>query len=72
MLIHAFPPVKTSNKKEAMIMLTHAPSRLNCGVYTVMSCHIKERQNGIYCLTFLKKKIIGKIRLCFLAKITIC
>ncbi len=42
-------------------------------LHSDLSHHIKERQNSIYCLNFLKKKIdiIWKIRLCFLSKVTI-
>ncbi len=48
--------VKTSRKEEGMIALTYALCRsLKWCAYSNLSRHIKERQNGIYCLNFLKK-----------------
>ncbi len=41
-------------------------------LYSNLSRHIEERQNGIYCLNFLKQiDRIWKIGLCFLSKATI-
>ncbi len=61
--------IKTSNKEEEVVMLSCAP---RCRLYGNLSRHIKECQNGIYYLNFLKKiDIIWKMILCFLSKVTI-
>ncbi len=61
--------IKTSNKEEEVVTLSCSP---RCRLYGDLSRHIKECQNGIYHLNFLKKiDIIWKMILCFLSKVTI-
>ncbi len=49
---------------------TYAVVPLELRHYSDLSRHIKEPQNGIYCLNFLKKVTILKLRLCFIPKVS--
>ncbi len=62
--------VKTSSKEEGMIAL-RATVRTEAFIQRSVVPH-QRRQNGIYCLNFLKEiDLIWKMRLCFLSKVTI-
>ncbi len=69
-VIHVYFRVKTSSKEEGMIAL-RATVRTEAFIQRSVVPH-QRRQNGIYCLNFLKEiDLIWKMRLCFLSKVTI-
>ncbi len=63
----SFMFLKLTSKEEEMIGWRAAWTEER---YSNLPRHLKEPQNGINCLNFLKKMTIWKLRLCFIPKVT--